>query len=384
MLTLLLASLTAAAFPHQGRVYDVQGSPVDGPVSLTVDLYNEAASPSPAWSQTLTVQARDGYYSVDLDGEDDVGTALSAVLLADDTLFIATRWNGQSSDRLPLRTLPLAAVGHYVAVVSDGPATCESEGGLRWDPDAARLELCHASNWTAIAGTTPVLALHEGARRWSDGTYAASCLDYRQPEPGKLYAGATGDGVYRIDPTGSAPHDVHCDMSTDGGGWTMCWSESGSEMVRVASDTYAGTFGSDGYRANCRDVSFDEVLYRNHSTGQDAWFSRNSGGEVTMSGTDYATTGSELGRWTGHGVAVTNYDYQVLVCDNGWMWTGLFVSGITGGGNPCWKACNSWCSDTSTHYYRPDGSDTSSYNGLAFRENGHTNVANKLLSMGIR
>ena len=48
------------------------------------------------------------------------------------------------------------------------------------------------------------------------GCYGADCADI-------LSSGwSTGDGVYSIDPDGSggsAPYDVYCDMTTDGGGW---------------------------------------------------------------------------------------------------------------------------------------------------------------------
>jgi len=59
-----------------------------------------------------------------------------------------------------------------------------------------------------------------GYRAFADGTYAATCNGYRNPSAPHYYQGATGDGIYRIAPGGS-PYDVYCDMTTNGGGYTV-------------------------------------------------------------------------------------------------------------------------------------------------------------------
>ncbi|MBN1336830.1 MAG: hypothetical protein JXB39_12810, partial [Deltaproteobacteria bacterium] len=125
---------------------------------------------------------------------------------------------------------------------------------------------------------------------------------------------------------------------------------------------------------------FEEVLYVNESSGEMAWFSRNSGVRTTIAAAGYNAAGFLLGEWTGHGVARTDTTYQLNICDDAWMWVGLMVSGYTG----CWKQCCHRCSDTSTDYYRTDGDTGSSYNGVSFAENGHHNVSDKTMSVGIR
>ena len=123
-----------------------------------------------------------------------------------------------------------------------------ANSGCDWGPWAAQMLIRRPSlssltttwgmspvaDWTKQAQTHRVFLREQivnkisivasgSGRRWSDKTYASSCYEYRHPPTGaRSYSGKTGDGLYTIKPDDfAAAFNVQCDMSSNGGGWTL-------------------------------------------------------------------------------------------------------------------------------------------------------------------
>jgi hypothetical protein len=384
MIALLMATYAAVAAPmsltHQGRLVGSTGDAVDGATHLRLALYDEAGTE--LWSKPYpAVPVDDGFYSVALSGADDhvPPRTLDTALLAEPELWVAVSVGStELGPRTRLLQVPYA--GHAATAsqaesvpVSSTSGACPGEGSIRWNPAAAALQVCTASAWLNIGPIGIVMA--DGARRYANGTSATTCEAYRNSVSGP-YIGEIGDGLYWIAPAGTA-YKAWCDMTTAGGGWTMCYSEQDSSVNFTTETTSAAAYGTDGYRADCRSVPFSEVLYYKHSNSAFARFTRNTAGDVTIA-PGYPSSGSTWGGWTAASGASTSWTYQLMACNTS-MYVGLFMSGIT---SSCYKSCDSWCSDTSSPYFRVHGS--SAYSNVAFNANGHAPSSVQLMSVGVR
>jgi hypothetical protein len=110
------------------------------------------------------------------------------------------------------------------------PLKCADGKACSTTPDCALASACVTSVCTA---TTP-----------------SSCSDLHTSHP------EAPDGVYTIDPDGAggvAAYDVYCDMTNDGGGWTLALKADGAQLTF----TYADPLWENTVLLNANQPGFD-------------------------------------------------------------------------------------------------------------------------------
>ncbi|KAL9971469.1 hypothetical protein ACROYT_G017635 [Oculina patagonica] len=191
-----------------------------------------------------------------------------------------------------------------------------------------------------------------------------------------------GDGLYWLDPDGGShlnAFQAYCDMTSYHGGWTMCYTTDDKVKPRTEF-TYSAQlpYGSDGYRTNCNNIPFKEILFVDHETGNNAYFTPQGVNQPITAAESYGKNASTYGLWYGVGAVHYAYSYQLLICDAP-IYTGFFISGYTSR----FKKCDHWNGDKVSPYFRTAG-NRSDIIGVAFNTKGHQPLSNKLISVGLR
>ncbi len=150
-------------------------------------------------------------------------------------------------------------------------------------------------------------------------SYAASCLSLLQARPGLF------DDTYTIDAEGlGTPFDVYCDMTTDGGGWTLCGQieETGGDECVLEQDVTTGVYLDF---AALNNQSFCGKFYEESHLAQrpQAMLIHNRTPDITF---DYGYDDKVKIYWGTDPFTLYNYDnHPITSCENlttGASWTG--------------------------------------------------------------
>jgi hypothetical protein len=227
----LIASALASPFQldHQARLLDSSGTPVNETIALGVEFFDGrgAGANSLGTDSWTSLSIQGGYASVVINADTD--WFLSPEVWIEYTVNATTTL----APRSRLSRVPMAATASFAEAVPqyDPSIPCTVNGSIRFDETNNSLMVCGGAQWRVVV-TSRVIALTDGVHSYSDGTTDESCLAYL----GASTSSTRPNGVYSIQPRGyGGPFDVWCDMTTDGGGWTVIRSVPSVSEGNIAS-----------------------------------------------------------------------------------------------------------------------------------------------------
>lgn len=221
--------------------------------------------------------------------------------------------------------------------VAGHEVTCAAAiaGTIRWN--GTNFQGCNGQKWLNLDASGSDLGT-------SPSTPALSCLAIKQGDP------TVADGVYWIDPNGGSTGDafqIWCDMTSDGGGWTLVSKSNGSNNNHVGaaannvadlqdtSVTKAGYIGDAArfalgrcYRVTSPADNLTKYAIVNNQLSFNEWWGNPNAGVLwrdtySTTAADYTTTaGDDVGS-PGYTVAIA-YGGRNWARPNGQVGSGLF------------------------------------------------------------
>lgn len=158
--------------PVQGTLTDARGKALDGPVTLTVALYDTEDSEDPRFIETRSIDVEEGAFTFTLGVEQD----LDLEMFSDGTpLFVGMTVAGDSemSPRLPLGSVPCAAFaeragGVDYADVANHPTLGT---GLTSDSSEVRVDRAVVEGWIRELAPEPPTCAAGRVLAWEEGAW---------------------------------------------------------------------------------------------------------------------------------------------------------------------------------------------------------------------